>query len=58
MPSVHEGIRGIDYWLWKTHDNYSALEQWEDPTKWDKLVPNLNKKGAVNGLQKGPGNVV
>lgn len=58
MPSVNQGIRGVDHWLWKTHDNYSPLEQWEDPSKWDKLVPNLSKKGAVNGMQKGPGNVV
>lgn len=58
MPCVDEGIRGVDHWLWKTHDNYSPLEQWEDPAKWDKLVPNLNKKGAVNAMQKGPGNVV
>jgi len=55
-PQVENAISAMDYDLWKTHENYSPKNEWEDPAKWDKLVPKLNKAaGAAAGAA--PGNV-
>ncbi|MBD78009.1 MAG: hypothetical protein CL840_03560 [Crocinitomicaceae bacterium] len=46
-PQLIEGIRAYDFDLFKTHTNYIAHETWEDKSKWDKLVPDINKKSAL-----------
>lgn len=55
MPQVEEGLRALDYDLFCTHDNVVPHEQWEDSSKWDKLVPDSIGKGG--NLPKGPGGV-
>jgi hypothetical protein len=46
-PQVSEGLRGLDFDLFKTHSNYIAHERWIDNSKWDKLVPDVNNKGGL-----------
>lgn len=46
MPQVEEGLRGLDFELFKTHDNVIPHEQWEDQSKWDRLVPDGIGKGS------------
>ena len=49
MPQLEEGLRSLDYDLYKTHDNVCTHEQWEDRSKWDKLVPDGIGKGKTIG---------
>jgi hypothetical protein len=42
MPQISEGLRGLDYDLWSTHDNYLPVETWDDQAKWDRLVPDFD----------------
>jgi hypothetical protein len=46
-PQLIEGIRAYDFDLFKTHTNYISHETWEDKSKWDKLVPDINNKSAL-----------
>jgi hypothetical protein len=55
-PQVQSAISAMDYDLWKTHANYIPHNEWEDPAKWDKLVPKLGQAGA-SGAGTAPGNV-
>lgn len=46
-PQVTEAIRAFDYDLFKTHSNYFPHEDWDDQSKWDRLVPDFGKKGTL-----------
>lgn len=46
-PQLNEGLRGLDFDLFKTHSNYLVHEQWVDNSKWDKLVPDTKGKGGL-----------
>ena len=55
-PQVQNAISAMDFDLWKTHSNYIPHNEWEDPAKWDKLVPKLGQGGASTS-GTAPGNV-
>ena len=41
-PQVYGAIKGFDYEMWKTHDNYiAALGDYDNQERWDKLVPTI-----------------
>lgn len=57
-PQVNEGIRAIDYDLFKTHSNYSPHERWIDTSKWDKLVPDSKGKSGLPNVGSKPSEVL
>ena len=47
-PQVFAAMRGLDFEMWKTHDNYIAsVAEYDNQERWDKLVPTIetNVKG-------------
>jgi hypothetical protein len=46
MPQLIEGFNAFDFALWSTHDNCNPHNEWENTSKWDKLVPDGVGKGS------------
>jgi hypothetical protein len=47
-PQVYAAMRGLDFEMWKTHENYIAsIDEYDNQERWDKLVPTIetNLKG-------------
>jgi len=47
-PQVYGAMRGLDFEMWKTHENYIAsISEYDNEERWDKLVPTIetNLKG-------------
>ena len=47
-PQINGALLGLDFEMWKTHENYIAtLSKYDNEERWDKLVPTIetNAKG-------------